>query len=129
MRQRAQVWVPNIENVLQQVDTIMEPHREYWTEPDEEGNYDAVGFWDYWQLGVRSPVVDDLLGLHEELDGDVEELDITPVGDVRDDTRVQTLVIGDTVLYAENVDGDPLKPALDRLGIVDGYLVAVIYHC
>jgi len=65
--------------------------------------------------------------------------DVIPIADIRDDLTCYTLVVGDKVMHDEIYTGDgfadgpmknkTVKQALAELGVKDGYLVTVDYHC
>lgn len=44
MHYHAEIWVPTLENLDQQIEDLMEPHRE---------NDQGSGFWDWYQIGGR----------------------------------------------------------------------------
>lgn len=65
------------------------------------------------------------------------QTDIAPVGAINEALTAHTLIVGGNVLHKEVWDGNDfkatdfdgkVKPALERLGIRDGYLVTVDYH-
>ena len=65
--------------------------------------------------------------------------DAIPVKNVSADLTAYTLIVGDTVQHMEiwngkewidgPLKGKKVKAALDELGVTDGYLVTVDYHC
>jgi len=67
------------------------------------------------------------------------ELDIMPVSDIKDSLKCYTLIVGDKIIHVETYcSGDGfvktefdgyVKSKLNELGITDGYLVTVDYHC
>ena len=67
------------------------------------------------------------------------ECNVTPVANVTDDLKCYTLIVRDKVMHKENWDGNDFVPgalgdktvkqALSDLGVKDGYLVTIDYHC
>lgn len=107
---------------------------------EEFSTYNKESFYDWYEIGGR------WTGSHDNFnpEDDPENLengelkwptewarhdgDIIAVKDISDDLDCYTLVVGDEVFHETDFDGN-VKKKLSELGITEGYLVTVDYHC
>ena len=170
MHSHAEVWIPNNQNVEEQVRGVMEPYYKGEGENEE-------GFWDWYQIGGRwkgthipdynpdedpehmitcrmcggtgarndvkdSPkeeIWEGVFGVKCNVcDGNGIELqwptewephpkDVIPIGEIPEEFSCSTLVLPDEVL--NNFFQRRVKEALEKKGIIKGYLVTIDYHC
>ena len=151
MHYHCEVWIPNNQNVEEEVSEAMEPYSEELGEK---------GFWDWYQIGGRwkgshvpgyDPDKDPANLVSNRITGTLEiawptkwiahTKDIIPVSEIPDSLSCATLILPDKVFkYTEYIpDGPTLeerikktpfntKEELKARGLNTGYLVTVDYH-
>lgn len=123
MHCHAEVYVESLENFKEMVEAIMAPYQERvygeWGEEDYRGNdYDySKCFWDWWEIGGR-------------WDKAHSENNISSIKDLPDAFEACTLIVKDQVCgdWRDELSM-PVKQKLKDLGITEGYVVTVDYHC
>ena len=120
MHYHCEVYLPDYSRagLEKQVEAAMEPFRETFT-PDFEEK--VGGFWDWWVIGGRWGHAGN----------------VTPVKSAENKT-CHTLIIDGIAYLTERWNGDCYMPTgfdgkakakLAELGITEGFLVTVDYHC
>jgi hypothetical protein len=128
MHYHAEIWIKTIEDrdeheIEDMVETIMSPYQEEYGSGSEH-------FWDWYEVGGRwshgknniTPV--SMLPSLDEIDSFTCATLITETGYIYHDQ----LWTGDAFIPNPAFNGRVL-PKLKQLGIEDGYLITVDYHC
>lgn len=113
MHYHAEVWLKDLYGVEEQVSKALAPYEE--TDKGE-------GWWDWWRIGGR------WAGVH----------DVCAVSLLSEDFLCYTLVVDGQVFHKRGWDGNEFVDTefgghvlfqLYKLGITDGFLITVDYHC
>lgn len=144
MHIHAEVYLESLDDWENMVDAIMKHYQvvgDWEPEEDSRGvDYDySVCFWDWYEVGGRwsgahkAITYKDYLDKKENKEGAAKKLEenIAKVVDLPPDFEACTLVANGQVFHEyDDLDkGINIKKKLKELGITEGYVVTIDYHC